>query len=291
MELLEEVREASNRDLECLSRDAMLKDLINRGKELPTSWQYKDGFPYFKNRLYIPANDALKMKIAKGCHDSKVAGHFVMEKTIEIITRDFYWKGLTEWINDYVRSYDECQHNKSLRHARWGLLQPLETPYATWNSISTDFITQLPESQGYTQIIVIVDRFTKMAHFIGLPTNSMAKDVSNVFLQEVWKLHGLPTEIISDMDAKFSGEFWVSLCKLLGIKRKMSTAYHPQTDGQTERTNQVLEGYLRNFSTTTKTICMNCYPYPNSCTTIPQPMHMACHPSSRIRVTIHKQHR
>jgi len=71
---------------------------------LPTNWQYKDRFPYFKNRLYIPANDVLKTKIAKGCHDSKGAGHFGMEKTIEIIMRDFYWKGLTEWINDYVRS-------------------------------------------------------------------------------------------------------------------------------------------------------------------------------------------
>jgi len=96
LELLEEVREASYRDLEWLSREATLKDLITRGKELPTSWQYKDGFPYFKNRLYISANDALKTKIAKGCHDSKVAGHFGMEKTIEIITRDFYWKGLIE---------------------------------------------------------------------------------------------------------------------------------------------------------------------------------------------------
>ena len=247
LDLLEEVREASNQDLEWLSREATLKDLITRNKELPTNWQYSDGFSYFKNQLYIPANDALKTKIAKGCLDSKVAGHFGMERTIEIITRDFYWKGLTEWINDYVPSCDERQHNKSPRHARWGLLQPLDTPYAVWNSISTDFITQLPESQGYTQIMVGVDRFTKMAHFIGLPTNATAKDITNVFLREVWKLHGLPTVIISDMDAKFSGEFWESLCKLLGIKRKMSTAYHPQTDGQTERTNQVLEGYLRNF--------------------------------------------
>jgi len=170
-----------------------------------------------------------------------------MEKTIEIIMRDFYWKGLTKWINDYVRSCDECQHNKSPRHARWELLQPLEMPYAAWNSISTNFITQLPESQGYTQIMIVVDRFTKMAHFIGLPTNATAKDVANIFLREVWKLHGLSTEIISDMDAKFSGEFWESICKWLGIKRTMSTAYHPQTEGQTEPTNQLLEGYLRNF--------------------------------------------
>ena len=95
--------------------------------------------------------------------------------------------------------------------------------------------------------MVVVDRLTKMAHFIGLETNATARDVADTFLKEVWKLDGLPSEIISDMDAKFSGEFWESLCKSLGIKRKMSTAYHPQTDGQTERPNQVLEGYLRNF--------------------------------------------
>ena len=95
--------------------------------------------------------------------------------------------------------------------------------------------------------MVVVDRFTKMAHFIAREQNATAKNVADVFLREVGKLHGLPTEIISDMDAKFSGEFWESLCKSLNIKRRMSTAYHPQTDGQTERTNQVLEGYLRNF--------------------------------------------
>ena len=161
--------------------------------------------------------------------------------------RDFYWKGLTNWINDYVRSCDECQHNKSPRHARFGLLQPLQVPFAAWTSISTNFITQLPESQERTQIMVVVNRFTKMAHFIGLEQNATAKNVANVFLREVCKLHGLPTEIISNLDAKFSGEFWESLCKSLNIKRRMSTAYHPQTDGQTERTNQILEGYLRNF--------------------------------------------
>jgi len=95
--------------------------------------------------------------------------------------------------------------------------------------------------------MVVVDRFTKMAHFIGLNENVTAKDVADTFLREVWKLDGLPTELISDMDAKFSGEFWESLCKSLSIRRKMSTAYHPQTDGQTEKTNQTLEGYLRNF--------------------------------------------
>ena len=92
--------------------------------------------------------------------------------------------------------------------------------------------------------MVVVDRFTKMAHFISLVTDATAKDVADTILGEVWRLHGLLSEIISDMDAKFSGKFWESLCKSLGIKRRMSTAYYPQTDGQTEKTNQVLEGYL-----------------------------------------------
>jgi len=95
--------------------------------------------------------------------------------------------------------------------------------------------------------MVVVDRFTKLAHFIGLHKNATAKDVADSFLREVGKLQGLPTEFISDMDAKFSDELWELLCKMPGVKSRMSRAYHPQTDGQTERTNQVLEGCLRTF--------------------------------------------
>ena len=105
-----------------------------------------DKLIYYKNRLYIPNNDELQTQIAKGCHDSQIAGHFGQETTIEIVCRDFYWKELTVWINDYVQSCDECQHNKSPRHEHLGLLQPLQVPYAAWTSISTDFITHLPES-------------------------------------------------------------------------------------------------------------------------------------------------
>ena len=114
-----------------------------------------------------------------------------------------YWEKLTDWTNDYVRSCDECQQNKCHKHSRYGLLQPLEVPYAAWTSISVDFITKLPESQGQTRIIVVVDRFTKMAHYISLPTEVTAKDITDTFLKEVWKLYGLSCEIDSDMDAKF----------------------------------------------------------------------------------------
>jgi len=111
----------------------------------------------------------------------------------------------------------------------------------------TDFITQLPESQGKIQILVVVDQFMKMAHFIGLHQKATAKDIVDTFLREVWILHGLPTEIISDLDTEFSCDFWESLCRTPGVRQLMSMAYHLQTDGQTVRTNQLLEGYLQTF--------------------------------------------
>jgi len=241
------VRMAGNEEEKWQDRGCELVMLREGGKKISDKRIEKDGLLYYKNRLYIPENEVLQTEIAQRCHDSLVVGHFGQEKTIEIVTRDFYRKGLADWIRDYVRSGDKCQHSKSPRHVKYGLLQPLEVPYAAWSSISTDFITQLPESRGKTQIMLVVDRYTKMAHFIGLHENAPAKDVADTFLREFWKLHGLPTQTISDMDAKLPGEFWASLCQMLGVKRGMSMAYHPQTDGQTERTNQVLEGYLRTF--------------------------------------------
>jgi hypothetical protein len=125
------------------------------------------------------------------------------------------------------------------------MLQPLEIPYRPWTSISMDFIVGLPESSGFTKIWVIVDRFSKMAHYIPLPTLNKTEDLAKLFLKEVWRLHGLPDDIVSDRDSRFISHFWQSLMSLLNVKLKMSTSFHPQTDGQTERVNQTLEHYLR----------------------------------------------
>ena len=174
-----------------------------RNEQLPKNWELEDGLIYYNNRLFIPSKEDLLTEIAKGCHDSKVVGHFGQEKTIELLTRNFYWEKLANWINECVRSFDGCQHNESPRQTKYGLLQPLEVPYEAWTSISVDFIIQLPESQGKTQIMVVVDRFTKMAHLIILETNATAKNVADTFLKQVWKLHGLSSQIISKTDAKF----------------------------------------------------------------------------------------
>jgi len=244
---LDMIRLAGKEDEEWSRRKEEIATLKRAEKATPKNWELVEELLYYKDSLYIPAVEEVQTDIAQGCHDSKIDGDFGQEKIMELVTRNFYWDKLADWINDYVRSCDDCQHNKSPRHAKYGLLQPLEVPFAAWTSISTDFITQLPESQGHTQIMELVDRFTKMAHFLGIKAEATGKDVADTFLREVWKIHGLPTEIISDMDANFSGEFWESVYKSLGIKRRMSTAYHPQTDGQRERTNKVGEGYLLSF--------------------------------------------
>ena len=248
---------AGKEDERWQNRGRELVRLREGGKKMPEELIEKNGLLYYKNRLVIPEDEARQTEIAQVCHESIVAGHFGQEKTIAIVTRDLYWKGLAEWIRDYVRSCDECRHSKSPPHAKYRLLQPLEVPYAVRSSILTDYITQLPESQGKTQIMVVVDRFTKMAHFIGLYQNATAKDVADTFPREVWKLHGLPTVIKSDMDVKFSGEFWQSLCKMLGHKRCMSTAYYPQTNRQAEITNQVREVTYEHLSITIKTTGIN----------------------------------
>jgi len=193
---LDKIRTAGKEDDIWTARKGALSWLKEKREALPKHWELEDGLLYFKGRLLIPSNEELLTEIAKRCDNSKVAGHFGQEKTLELVTKNFHWEKLSKWINDDVRLCNKCQYNKSLRHVKYGLLQPLEVPYAAWTSISVDFITQLPKSQGQTQIMVVVDRFTEMAHFIGLGTNATVKDVGEIFLKKVWKLQGLPSEII-----------------------------------------------------------------------------------------------
>ena len=127
-------------------------------------------------------------------------------------------------------------------------MQPLEIPYAPWSSISMNFIVQLPTVRGYNQVWTVVDRFSKMVHFIPLKSTT-AHELADGFVKEIWCHHGLPLDIVSDRDSKFTSNFWKAVMKKLDIHLNLSTAFHPQTDGQSEALNQVLEQYLRIFCT------------------------------------------
>jgi len=155
---------------------------------------------------------------------------------------------MNERIIDFVRSCAVCQQNKVSRHQPYRLSSPLELPYAPWQSIAMDFITELPVSKGCDQLWVITDRFTKMAHFLPLRTEGKTvADLAVIFGREVWKYHGLPTDIVSDRDSRFTSETWKEFLRLSGIRPRMSTVFHLQTDGQMQRLNQTIEAYLRVF--------------------------------------------
>jgi hypothetical protein len=192
-------------------------------------------------------DDSEKLEILQSRHDSPAAGHPGQEKTYDLVTRNFWWPGIREYIKNYVRSCEVCQRSKASRHKPYGLLEPLPIPDTPWSSIGMDFIVKLPVSHGFDSILVFVCRRTKQAHFVPCNEAIDAVGTANLFLNNIFKLHGLPASIVSDRGPQFKSLFWKAVTSVLGIKLKLSSAYHPQTDGQTERTNQTLEQYLRCF--------------------------------------------
>jgi hypothetical protein len=208
-----------------------------------------DHLVLFQGRLYVPDNEDIKTSILSQCHDHPSAGHFGRYKTVELVSRDFYWPHLSKFVSHYIQTCEVCQRSKKQRHLPHGLLQPLPIPSAPWLSTSLDFIVGLPLSgpSSFDSILVIVDRFTKMAHFIPCHTTDSSRDFARLYHDNIIKLHGLPQDIVSDRGSVFLSHFWRDVCKILDIKQNLSTAFHPQSDGQTERINGILEQYLRIF--------------------------------------------
>lgn len=162
------------------------------------------------------------------------------------LKKNFWWKRMKVDIAQYVTSCGVCQQVKAEHKRPAGLLQPLEVPVWPWDDISMDFVVGLPRTQrGKDAIWVKVDRFSKSAHFIPIRTTNSASDLAPFYVREIVRLHGVPKTIVSDRDAKFVSKFWESLQSALGTQLRLSTAFHPQTDGQSERTIQTLEDMLR----------------------------------------------
>ncbi|MBW0571769.1 hypothetical protein O181_111484, partial [Austropuccinia psidii MF-1] len=152
----------------------------------------------FKDRVVIPSNDNLQLNILQKRHASSLAGHPGQEKTLKLIKRDFYWAGMNQFIKDYVSSFQQCSRNKNIHHEKFGLRKPLSIPSGPWNSLSIDFITQLPLSSNFDSILVVVDRFSKMAIFIPNYSAITALDLAQIFISHIFSNHGLPISIFSD---------------------------------------------------------------------------------------------
>src|SRR5437762_7421274 len=215
-------------------------------------WSWENGLLLYKNLVYIPQDDAIRLELLQQHHDSPLAGHFGITKTHELLSRNYYFPGMLSFVKSYISTCDLCSRGKAPHHAKHGELSPLPVPSGPWKSVSCDFIIDLPlsktsDSQTYDSILVFVDRFTKMTHFVPCLKSTDAAEFANMFLNHVIRLHGIPGSLVSDRGSIFTSHFWSSLSSLMGLKRRLSTAFHPQTDGQTERMNQTLEQYLRIF--------------------------------------------
>lgn len=207
----------------------------------------RHGLIKFKHSRVYVGQGKLQTKLLKECHDTPLSGHKGEKSTLAVIVKRFYWPNMKGDVAYFVKTCVICQANRASYAKKQGLLHPLPVPTRPWESISMDFITSLPDSQGYNAIFVIVDRFTKLAKFAPTLDTAIAFETSRLFLDTWWRTHGLPWSIISDRDLEFTSNCWRHLFQKLGTKLKFSTVFHPETDGQTERVNSVLNQYLRNY--------------------------------------------
>ncbi|KAJ9514751.1 hypothetical protein QJQ45_028514 [Haematococcus lacustris] len=217
----------------------------------PRQFIIRDNLLYHTGRgsvkLYIPVGP-LRTDLLCEAHDIPISGHLGRDKTYARLSRFYFWPRMAASVHDYVRTCLACQRNKSNTQRPIGLLQSLPVPQHRWEHVSLDLITQLPvTTSGHDAIVVFVDKLTKMIHAIPTTTSVTASTLARSFFDHVFRLHGLPKVIVSDRDPRFTSAFWQELFKLTGTHLNMSTANHPQTDGQTERANRTLEDMLRNY--------------------------------------------
>ncbi|MBW0583035.1 hypothetical protein O181_122750 [Austropuccinia psidii MF-1] len=173
----------------------------------------------------VPNDPTIQLSILQKRHGSPLAGKPGQEKTLKLVKQDFQWSGMTKFIKDYVSSCQQCSRKNNIHHKKLGLLKPLPIPNGPCIFLSMDFITQLPLSNSFNSILVIVDRFSKIAVFIPTMSSIISPDLAHLFIKNIFSRHGLPSRILK-------------------ISRDLSISYDPETDGQTESVNQILEQYL-----------------------------------------------
>jgi hypothetical protein len=211
----------------------------------------KEGLWYFDGKIFVPS---VKVQdVMREYHDHPVMGHQGTFKTTKRISEQYYFPRMHDQVKEYIKKCAACQKAKTNKHKPYGEMQVMEPPTKPWETITMDFITKLPPSKDpvlgvtYDSIWVIVDKLTKYAIFQPCREEWSTRDLGSQFLKDIVKFRGIPEQIITDRDVRFTSNYFQSMMKELKIKHKMSTAYHPQTDGQTERINQILETYLRMY--------------------------------------------
>ena len=199
-------------------------------------------------QIVVPNALELRELILKECHDAPTAGHPGVARTVKLITVNYWWPHLFSDVKNYIKFCPLCQSNKAVTTKKAGLLSPTQAPKSRWQIVGMDFVTALPvTARGYSAILVVIDKLTKMVRLIPCTENVGAKETAELFLRYVFKDHGMPSQFITDRGTQFTGTFFKTLCTLLGTTQHMSTANHPESDGQTERANRVMEEVLRHY--------------------------------------------
>jgi hypothetical protein len=205
-----------------------------------------EGVVWFKDRVCVPDIKSIRELILKEVHETAYSIHPGSEKMYQDLKKRFWWYGMKRKITEYVAVCDSCQRIKAEHQRPTGLLQPLQIPQWKWDEIRMDLIVCLPHTRtGYDSIWVVVDHLTKATHFIPVNTTYNSAVLAELYMARIVCLHGVPKKIVLDRGTQFTSHFWQQLHEALGTHLKFSSAYHPQTDGQTERTNQILEDMLR----------------------------------------------
>jgi len=200
-----------------------------------------------RGRLWLPRDIPMISTLLKEYRVTPTGRHTGITKTVARISENFYWPGLRDDVTQFIATCLDCQFKKYETKKLAGLLYPLPVPHRLWEDLSLDFITGLPPYRGYSVILVVVDRFSKGIHLGMLPMAYTAYNVASLLSELVVKLHGVPRSLVSDRDPLFLSKFWQELFRLSGTQLKMSSAYHPQSDGQTEVLNCIVEQHLWSF--------------------------------------------
>ncbi|QRW21153.1 Retrotransposable element Tf2 protein [Rhizoctonia solani] len=207
-------------------------------------YDWEEDLLWYQGKLVVPNHKPLKERLLKEFHNSPLAGHPGQQRTLELLSCNYWWPGMKASAKEWVECCPVCQANQRA-HAPVISLKPLEVPLYPFHTILYDFITGFPRSQGHNAILVVIDSFSKFGHFIPTLKKVMSKGLADLFVNHIWKLHGLPIKTVSNRGTTFTGKFLRALYQRLGIKPAFSLAYHPESDGQTERVNQFIEFYLR----------------------------------------------
>src|SRR5258705_4624045 len=210
-------------------------------------WERDGNLVMYRGHVYVPKDPQLHHDIVHAHHDSMMTSHPGRWKTLELVSCNYWWLGISCYVASYVAGCDVCNCCKSFPTQKVGKLTPNWIPTCHWEVISVDTIGELPESKGYNAILVAVDRLSKCIHAVPTITTVDSAGVACLFLEHVWRHHRLPEAIISNRGSTFVSNFSRELAALLNIRLTPSTAYHLQTDGQTEQVNQEIKAYLQVF--------------------------------------------